>query len=373
MIRRLRFVVYFFILVSSSSFAQEADNCEITLNKAIEEFNAGHFNSISGMLNDCLDKFSREQRERAYMLLTQTYLLLDDPFGAEKSYLSLLQANPEFIADENRDPIDVVYLSKKFTATPIFSWYVNIGANISTIKELNSHKTVTGDFASKKYSIRPGMQLGGGLEYNFNDNIVAGVELNYAFTSFRVGQLHHGANEIEAIDKQNWFNIPIIAKYVWNKGKIRPYGYLGYSFNFLFRDVIAEKTINDGNFTTSKSPDLPFTDHRRQFNRSFIFGGGLKYKFGLDYFFADARFAVGMTNLSKSGMRFPDPSVSQSGSVSGETEIFSYAYLDDDFRMNNVFISVGFVHPLYKPRKLKKARTKSVLRKIGKQEDEGQN
>jgi hypothetical protein len=44
-------------------------------------------------------------------------------------------------------------------------------------------------------------------------------------------------------------------------------------------------------------------------------------------------------------------------------------YVDDDFRIDNLAISVGYVHPLYKPRKLKKARTKSVLRKIQKNEE----
>jgi hypothetical protein len=368
MIRRPLFVVYFLIFSSSISFAQEAGNCEATLNQAIDEFNAGHFNDIPSLLNECLDKFSREQRERAYLLLTQTYLLLDDPFGAENSYLKLLHANPEFVADENRDPIDVVYLSKKFTATPIFSWYLNIGGNIATINQLNSWSTRGTLPESKKYSIRPGLQLGGGLEFNYNDNIVLGAELNYAVTAFRVVQQYDSSNEIEATDKQNWLNIPIILKYVSSKGKIRPYGYIGYSFNFLIRDVATERLTNDGNFVTAESPSIPMTDHRKTLNRSFIFGGGAKYKFGLDYFFADIRFAAGMTNLSKPGTRLPDVAVHSEGGPK-DTDVFQYGYIEDDFRMNNIFISIGYIHPLYKPRKLKKARTRSVLRKIGKQEN----
>jgi len=31
---------------------------------------------------------------------------------------------------------------------------------------------------------------------------------------------------------------------------------------------------------------------------------------------------------------------------------------------------VGYIHPFYKPRKLQKARTKSVLRKIEKEDNE---
>jgi len=108
------------ILFSSQGFAQ-GNNCEETLNTAAEEFAAGRFYGIPAMLKPCLDKgFSREQRQRAYLLLTQTYLLLEDPVAAEASYLEVLKANPEFVADPARDPIDLVYLSKKFTAAPVF-------------------------------------------------------------------------------------------------------------------------------------------------------------------------------------------------------------------------------------------------------------
>src|SRR3954463_16202373 len=103
------------LFLCTSLMAQSADDCGVTLTAAVDEFNAGHFNAIPALLNECMDKFTREQRERANMLLTQTYLLLDDPIGAEHSYLAGLKANPEFLADENRDQIDVVYLSKKFT------------------------------------------------------------------------------------------------------------------------------------------------------------------------------------------------------------------------------------------------------------------
>lgn len=372
MISRAVLVLYGLLLLCPALRSQSTDDCELTLNTAVEEFNAGHFNGIPSLLNDCLDKFSREQRERAYMLLTQTYLLLDDPIGAERSYLSVLQANPEFRTDENRDPIDVVYLSKKFTATPIFSWYLNIGANISSISVLNTWSAIGGEQDKKKYIVKPGLQFGGGLEYNLNDKFVLATELNYSFTSYKVIQSSYfdGMDETEFLDRQNWFMLPLIAKYVVDKGSLRPYGYLGYSFNYLLRDIGTIKKSNgdpSGDestqviFTNDESPTLNYTSHRRLLNRAFLIGGGVKYKFGLDYLFADLRVSLGMNNVISSPQgeaRFAD--------VAWVTQ---YGYVEDDFRMNNVFISVGFIHPLYKPRKLKKARTRSLMRRIGKQQD----
>src|SRR5690606_30004874 len=97
-------------VLSASAWAQ-GNTCEEQLNAATAEYEAGRFYSIASMLKPCLDKgFTNEQKKRAYLLLTQTYLLLDDPIGADNSYLEVLRADPEFEADTARDQIEVVYL-----------------------------------------------------------------------------------------------------------------------------------------------------------------------------------------------------------------------------------------------------------------------
>src|SRR5688500_7019568 len=110
-----------------NSYAQ--NECEVTLTRATEEFNDGHLYGIPAMLNECLNNQNDEWRQRAYLLLAETYLLLEDPIGAENSYLEVLRANPEYITDPQRDPLDLVYLSKKFTATPLFAFYAMLGPN----------------------------------------------------------------------------------------------------------------------------------------------------------------------------------------------------------------------------------------------------
>ena len=125
-----------FIIVFVPALAQNA--CELTLDKAQEEFDAGRFHGIPALLKDCLEKNqNREWEQRAYLLLAETYLLLEDAAKADESYLKVLKANPEFVTDETRDPIDLVYLSKKFTATPIFSLTSRIGLNTSFIRVIH--------------------------------------------------------------------------------------------------------------------------------------------------------------------------------------------------------------------------------------------
>jgi hypothetical protein len=144
------------------------DRCELTLTQALDEFNAGHFYTIPDLLKDCLDKNENvEWRQRAYLLLAETYLLLDDPVGADESYLRVLRANPEYETDAIRDPIDLVYLSKKFTATPIFSLYGKFGLNTSPVRGIHDVR-ISGGGTSEKYKLTLGWNAGLGVDYNYD-------------------------------------------------------------------------------------------------------------------------------------------------------------------------------------------------------------
>src|SRR5260370_16572863 len=143
---RQRFLVFIFLHCVGSSLCPQDSGCEQTLNRASVEFEAGRFFDLPAILKPCLDNgFSKEQKIRAYLLLTQAYLVLDNPTAAENSYLQLLKADPEYIANPVRDPIDVYYLSKKFTSTPIFTPHFRAAVNTSlpiTIHSLNTLSAV---------------------------------------------------------------------------------------------------------------------------------------------------------------------------------------------------------------------------------------
>ncbi len=364
------FVAILFSLGCLLSHAQ--NECELTLTRATEEFNAGHLYGIPAMLNDCINKNQKsEWRQRAYLLLAETYLLLEDPIGAENSYLEVLRANPEYVTDPQRDPIDLVYLSKKFTATPIFAFYAMLGANTSPMRVIHD-VTIGGESQTQQsYKLRLGWQIGGGIDYNYNENITFSAGFNYVFTGFQhVTTDLFGPNKdiVEFLDRQTWAVVPLTIRYTHGVGKVRPYGYAGYSANFLLRDKGIINVYNrDTRPSTSEdaseelasaeaeTPNLNLNDHRQRLNGSFLLGGGVKYKYKLDFFFVDVRYSFGIKNITNSENRFNNYS-----------EGLPYPYVDDDFRMDNFAVSIGYIRPFYKPRKLKKARTKSVFRFINK-------
>lgn len=360
------------ILTPTLSKAQTMD-CEQTIAYATEEFNAGHFYSVPSILNDCLTSFNRDQRQRANLLLTQTYLLLDDPIGAQRSYLEVLAANPEFVPDEQLHAIDIVYLSKRFTATPRFSWLVGAGTNVSPMRVIVDNELMPED---ESYALRLGYHFGAGGEYSYNDRIKIRLEANFLQTAYHLQTGgFFGGDTRTFTERQSWINVPLYVCYSDPIGPYRPYGYAGISVSNLFVDNASMTTQRvtmrssgddgDGESFTQTSPIIDFLDRRNRINQSLILGGGIKYKIGLDFVFAEIRYSAGLKNIVNPDYIYADP---HAGTTSPEYVLSqdpqSYKHVDDYLRLDNIAITIGFIRPLYKPRELKRVRTKSVLRKM---------
>jgi hypothetical protein len=344
----------------------QKNNCEEQLNTATDEFNAGRFYNIPSMLKPCLDNgFSREQRERAYLLLTQTYLLIDDPVAAENSYMEVLRANPEFNTDPNRDPIEVVYLSKKFTADPIFSLYAQVGPSAAIARVIHDVDMATSiDPTNEKYVPRPTIHFQVGADWHFFNRFSLSSGLRYSALSFTFEETNkYTRDSEEMIEKQNWLSIPLALKFSDDKGRIRPYGFVGISADILLSDKGQFNIFNiepDGISKDAESTSIDFMNKRNVFNQSFFLGGGAKLKYGLDYLFMEVRYSFGLTNVVN------PKTIYSSGEIN--PDVLPYGHIDNYFRMDNLAISIGYIKPLYKPRKLKTARTKGLLKFIKKEE-----
>lgn len=353
---------------------QSQDKCdpEATLALATDEFNAGHFYGLPALIKPCLstNNFTKEQLVRAYQLLTQTYLILEDPQGAEESYLSLLKANPEYVSNPDRDPIDIVYLSKRFTATPVFSWFAMGAGNVTLPRVIAEHTAFPG--SRQKYVIRPRWSVGGGIIWNINDQVTTELGLNFVSTSFGYYQDQiFTFDNLTVNENQVSLLTPLSLKYTFIRRGISPYGYAGVSANLLLAATQDYLFINktptyNGNDivdfadqTTEATQNVWF---RREFlNKSLHIGTGFRWKYKLDYLFVDLRYSFGLNNVIRR-----DVLIRENEDDSSDAPAFSMGHVDDYFRIDQAFISVGYIKPLYKPRKLKNARSRGILRDIKK-------
>lgn len=348
---------------------QPKTDCEASLAIATGEFNAGRFFSLPSILSGCLQNgFTKEQKVRAYILLCQVYLINDNPQEAEASYLNLLSADPEYIANEALDPIDVVYLSKKFTTRPVLTPHVRIGSNVS-LSSLIHRNIPLGETAGLQFSKTPtvGFQIGGGLDWNLSDRISLSGDLTLSRRGFsQTVRNVFDDDEGTAIPKITWLDVPLYIKYQDTKGLWRPYAYMGYSVHLRIASKAELLFVNvdpdpDGGQSTEKpteSPDVVFTEKQNLLNRSLVLGGGIKYKLGKNYIFADLRVMIGHSNLTN------ETRIYTNRDANFDSNVALYGFANDSYRLNSVNVSVGYIFPVYNPRKKGGWQPKGWLGKV---------
>jgi hypothetical protein len=344
--------------------AYTQETCEQTLNQATAEFEAGRFYSVPTLLSSCLASgFTSDQRFRAYYILTQAYLVLDDPIGAENSYLKLLAINPEFKPNEKDDPIDLVYLSEKFTTRPRFTPHYRVGANVSFPHSIYGVNTFSSTNVKSNQTQRVGIQAGAGVDWNLTDHWSIGVEANFSTKSFAINSTGIAIDDdLNVIDKSTWVDVPIYIKYSYDSGKWRPFAYAGFALNLLISNtaslIFNDRTSQTTNTKIAQGPDVDLAFQRNLLNRSLLVGGGVKYKIGKNFVYVDARYMMGLNNIT-----IPEKSYyTNDGSLA--TTISTYQYVSDFFRLDNLSLSIGYIKPLYDPRKLKTGSSKSFIKNI---------
>lgn len=341
-------------LVCLTGMAWGQVSCGETLNQAQNRFDNGDFYSIPAMLKPCLDNgFSDQQKVEAYWLLTQTYLFLDDPISAEDSYLKLLKKDPLFEVNKDLDPVDVVYLSEKFTTRPRFVLSTHFGLNLTMIDVIHPY-SLTAVEGIDEYSAKVGIQGGVSVEYIISDNLSAGFELNVMQRQYQFSKSLFSVDFQEFSETQTILDLPLIVRYRFDAGKFTPFIYGGISGHYLL-GATGEAVLYDRirSFQSGAEdgfsefqvdgPAVDLSDQRQSLTYSFVAGAGVLIPLKYNFIKLDLRIMQGMKNI-----------VNEDNHYGNNELIFRYAYIDDFKRLNNVLINVGFVKPLYKPRRIKR-------------------
>jgi hypothetical protein len=363
--RLLTVFILFIISLFSTSLVRAQSVCATSLSDAQDNYDSGHLYGIPAILKPCLDNgFSDNEKVQAYWLLVRTYLIIDDPISAEDSYLKLLRVDPEFEVDEVNDPIEIVHLSEKFKTTPIFTWTILTGGiNTTSVRVINTYSTGSNNSSDISYKGSIGFQVASSLELNINDNWSLNGGIQYATRNYLYKNTLFGEDLQALKETQRWIEVPLFVKYSRKYNKFHPYIYGGYSFQYLLSAQLGDDPNGNGQLVNNESsgsgenssiaelsvtgPSISVYDSRTHFTQSAIAGLGVRYRMGYRYLVLDARYTLGMTNLLNQKNQF-----TRTGDNYENDLLFRYGYVASDFAINSMSFSIGYVHPLYKPRKI---------------------
>jgi hypothetical protein len=91
---------------------------------------------------------------------------------------------------------------------------------------------------------------------------------------------------------------------------------------------------------------------RNSLTFSVLAGIGVEYKIGLGHLFVELRYQAGLNNMVKSVNRYIL-----------QEEIARYGFLDNDYTLSAIMLSLGYNYPLYNP-KIQKRKLKKVSEDI---------
>lgn len=366
MVKRFLAIILFF---SFSQLATAQNDCGESISLAQDAFDAGHIERIPGILHECINKFTPEQKVEAYRLLTITYLYMDDPFGAESSFLKLLEEDPEYrILDS--DPIELEYLSKQYITTPIVSWSGKVGVNFSTVTILNYNRVDSDNGITPVYNTGAGFNLQGGLEVHFNKVVSLNTELELSSRSLvRMSGLFEDNQEIQVKDQDRFLmlgSLPISLRFTYPGVKYYPFVYAGYSPSYTLSSRNKEFRLPTRVAGVEASVDnLTSTTI---FSHSLLFGIGMKRRIKYNYVLIDLRYRLGMTNMNNQQNQY---NLTNPDTNKTRDKIFKFGTIDDDLRMNGIELTVGYVWPQYKPRAKNSVTLQTMVTKWFSKKDKG--
>jgi|WetSurMetagenome_2_1015567.scaffolds.fasta_scaffold15777_3 hypothetical protein len=319
------------------------NDCATKIQEAQKYYDQGMIDEIPGMLAPCMQAgFTRTQKIEAYKLIILSYLFDENQFEAEKTMLEFLKKYPEYEIMPN-DPVEFVYLFESYRTASIFSVGFTGGLNFTDPRIIEPFSTFDLDKATLKNTMRPGFQVAVGLERYISKKFMVNVEAILAMNKYQFTDEitnNHNSSSVTYDEKLMKIELPITMTYEFTISKTHFIARAGMSAAKITKVTgqPSRKFYQDSQTITGSDQNI--SDYRKKFLYSGILGAGVRYKVPRGILSVDLRAELGLTNIVVSSKRYENHALYD-----------RFYYLDDDFSLNSISLSVGYYFSFYSPRK----------------------
>ena len=366
------------------------DDCRLDEAKRwYEEGNLERIEEIEPCVKDP-KSMSTEKRLEAFELLTESYLYRNEIDRANLSFQEMLRIDPLYQTDSTGDAYesyDMIYLSNTYNRRPIFSMYFGGGMNFTLVQQLQNYGVDNTSGVADNEGYLRNVVFGANAQVGFELPLIYGFDLTldatFGYRTYAFGDSLYLSvnptnptgqsdnNDLGALagqpllystlqfrEDQFWIDVPLMLRYNIEKFHgLLPYVYVGGAVNFLLgaqltdveRTNVTEgpqwggertpvrdiNVTNVNNFLTGQTVSM-----RTQVNWSLVAGAGVKFRVGRNFIYADFRYTRMFLNAVDRDNRYANREL-----------LFNYSHVDNDFRMDNFALTIGFVKAFYVPRK----------------------
>ena len=345
---------YIFILLLFLSYtvvSQTTTPCVQTLRLARATYEQGRLHEIESQLQPCLEGgFTKDEKQlevEGYKLLCLSYIYLEEPEKANNAMLKILQTDHDFQINPAVDPAEFVGLYHTFRSKSMFSIGLIFGPN-ATMPTVIENYSVSGSSSGEgEYAPKVSVQIGLVFEKHLFGKFTAAPELslsNRAFTYsnsnlFISDSTGNSVSSHIGDIKQSWLDLNLLMQYKLGKGALNSFVSFGPNIGYLLNATYAAETEYSTGQVTSGAPlDIKPTCNKVGF--SLIGAAGIKYKFGAIYLTANIRYQYGLSKIVNEEKK--------SHPIGTDT----YAFSSNIYSQQNIAFLVGFVLPIFSPKKL---------------------
>ncbi len=319
-------------------------------------YEQGRLHELPGMAEGCLkgqsgQGFTKEERKLALRYLTLSYIYLEEPEKADETMLQLLNTDHFYQPNTEVDPAEFIALYNKFRHDPLFRVGIKAGLNLTQPVVTGAYNVGSAGAGQGGYSMSPSFQAYGVFEKDFFRKlpIVLVAELGYVTRGYT-----YSNDQLATADEdptmsvssqkflfnQSYLDLNVIGQYKF-KNTVQTQTYLGIGpgISYLLGSSNQASTLLGNGFTVVGS-SVDDTESYKKILYSLNMVAGVKYKFGEVYLTAEARYQLGFTNVI-------NPPTRTNAEIA-----FDYQGRYNDYRFNNMSVSIGIIYPFFKPLKL---------------------
>ncbi len=345
------FVALWLIFNSTTTNAQD---CTKSLEQARNFYKQGLIERVPKTLEECLkDGFTKSQKTEAYQLLVLTYQFDNKPEQAQDTYIDLLKHDPEFTLNAENTPSELMRLYNTFHAPPIYSVGILAGVNYAFGQRTQSFNLSDSEDELSNYSNNGiGFQVGITVKKYISKRFELNADILYKEVKYQktLNQLEFA--EVIFKEDQRQLNLPLTVTYDFQLGRFSPYLRLGGGLSYLLAsEALVERIYLDESVQNLPNVTGPAIDVQAQRNNINFFssaGIGLKFKIPRGVIVLDARHNWYFLDQNRPSKRF-----------NNNVLVYEYLYIDDDFKLGNVAISLGYTYSFHKIKIIKKKKVTS--------------
>ena len=319
----------FSLFLGFNSYAQTKD--EILLLEASSKYNKGAFSEVIDLTDEIQDSSKTSIIFQKYRLRALSQLAFAENDSALESVKQMLEINPTYKFNPITDPDELNVLLKRLKVIPKLNLglSLSIGSNTTyaNVTELYNVSRTPKTYTSNNTRV---ISIDGG--YNFNNRSGIGVSLINAdkeySIDYRVNDFDMNLTEqLSYIDMPVYYKLKLV-----EINKISFTAIMGGFVGYLYRANNEISSLNTQSNSMFEIRSFSAAKRKSTWNFGSIIGGELLYDLRKGFLVVRSTYFNGFQNITNTNSRYSNPQL-----------LHDYYYVDDDIRLNNLSISLGYI------------------------------